>query len=95
MANRWITHLKKYRAAHKGVSLKQAMKQAKKTYKKDGNIVTGGNLSTGGRFGRLKTGGRIKRRRRKKKEGMLKVYIFYFRVLWWQMAHLSHCQKDY
>ena len=34
MANPWLTHLKKYRAAHPGLSLGQAMKQAKSTYKK-------------------------------------------------------------
>ena len=34
MPNAWITHLKKYRAAHPGLSLGQAMKQAKSSYKK-------------------------------------------------------------
>ena len=35
MPNAWIiTHLKAYRAKHKGMSLSTAMKQAKKTYKK-------------------------------------------------------------
>ena len=36
MANSWLTHLKKFYAANKskGVSYSQAMKLAKKTYKK-------------------------------------------------------------
>ena len=29
--NPWLQHLKKYKKAHPGISLKQAMKQAKKT----------------------------------------------------------------
>jgi hypothetical protein len=32
--NPWITHLKAYRRKHPRVSLKQAMKSAKKTYTK-------------------------------------------------------------
>ena len=32
--NRWLAHLKKYLKSHPGMSLKQAMKEAKKTYKK-------------------------------------------------------------
>ena len=34
MPNAWITHLKKFRASHPGLTLGQAMKQAKGTYKK-------------------------------------------------------------
>jgi hypothetical protein len=34
MANRWIAHLKKYRAAHPGMSLGDAMKKAAASYKK-------------------------------------------------------------
>ncbi len=34
--NPWITHLKKYKAQHKGMSLTDAMKGAKGTYKKKG-----------------------------------------------------------
>ena len=37
MANPWITHLKKYRAAHKGMSLSAAMKGAKGSYTKKGS----------------------------------------------------------
>lgn len=34
--NPWITHLKKYKSQHKGMSLTDAMKGAKGTYKKKG-----------------------------------------------------------
>ena len=34
MANRWISFLQEYRRKHKGLSLKTAMKQASKVYKK-------------------------------------------------------------
>jgi len=34
MPNAWITHLKAYRAKHPGMSLGQAMKAAKGSYKK-------------------------------------------------------------
>ena len=34
MPNAWISHLKAYRAKHKGMSLGEAMKAAKSTYKK-------------------------------------------------------------
>ena len=66
MANAWIIHLKKYRAAHPGTNLKQTMKQAKKTYKKGGRVVTGRTVISGGR---LKTGGRVRRKKKKKKGG--------------------------
>ena len=70
MANPWLTHLKKYRASNPDVSLKNAMKQAKKTYKKKGgNVVTGGCLTTRGiisKRGRLRTGGMIKKKKKKK-----------------------------
>lgn len=33
MANAWIKHLTSFRKAHKGMSLRDAMKGAKKTYK--------------------------------------------------------------
>ena len=37
MANPWLAHLKKFYAANKTkMSYKQAMKEAKKTYKKEG-----------------------------------------------------------
>lgn len=41
--NAWMTHLKKTMRAHKGKSLGQVMKLAKKTYKKTRR--GGGNLS--------------------------------------------------
>ena len=57
--NPWLQHLKKYKKAHPGISLKQAMKQAKKTYKKGGNISkTGARLRTGGKIS--KTGSRLR-----------------------------------
>ena len=34
MANPWLIHLKAFRAKHKGMSLTEAMKKAKATYKK-------------------------------------------------------------
>ena len=34
MPNRWISFLQEYRRKHKGLSLKTAMKQASKVYKK-------------------------------------------------------------
>jgi len=34
--NPWITHLKKYKNDHKGMSLTEAMKGASSTYKKKG-----------------------------------------------------------
>ena len=34
MANAWMTHLKKYKNSHPGMSLTEAMKGASKTYKK-------------------------------------------------------------
>ena len=40
MANAWITHLKVYRAKHKGMTLSAAMKGAAKTYKKKGPGAT-------------------------------------------------------
>jgi len=40
MANPWITHLKAYRAKHKGMTLSAAMKAAAKTYKKKGPGAT-------------------------------------------------------
>jgi hypothetical protein len=33
-SNPWMAHLKKVRASNKGMSLKEAMKKAKATYKK-------------------------------------------------------------
>jgi hypothetical protein len=33
-SNPWMVHLKKVRASNKGMSLKEAMKKAKETYKK-------------------------------------------------------------
>lgn len=33
MANKWISFLQEYRRKHKGLSLKDAMKQASKVYK--------------------------------------------------------------
>ena len=35
--NPWITHLKKFKSAHKGMSLTEAMKGASATYKKKGS----------------------------------------------------------
>ena len=34
MPNKWITHVKKYHSDHPELNYKQAMQQAKKTYKK-------------------------------------------------------------
>ena len=34
MPNAWIAHVKAYRAKHAGISLGEAMKKAKATYKK-------------------------------------------------------------
>ena len=36
MANKWLKFLKEYRARHKGMSLREAMKGASKEYKKGG-----------------------------------------------------------
>ena len=34
----WIEHVKKYREEHPGISYKEALKEAAKTYKKGGKI---------------------------------------------------------
>lgn len=49
--NAWMTHLKKTMRAHKGKSLGQVMKMAKKTYKKTrrGGGVASNAATTGGR----------------------------------------------
>lgn len=40
----WITHVKKYREAHPGISYKEALKEAKKTYSKTQAKQKGGDL---------------------------------------------------
>jgi hypothetical protein len=64
MANAWIKHLTAFRNSHKGMSLRDAMKGAKKTYKRTKTAV--------GKAVKAVTKKR-RRRRRKGKKGTKKV----------------------
>ena len=41
--SKWLSHVKKTMKAHKGKSLKQVLKMAKKTYSKGGSYYMGGS----------------------------------------------------
>ena len=41
--SKWLAHVKKTMKAHKGKSLKQVLKMAKKTYSKGGSYYMGGS----------------------------------------------------
>ena len=65
MANAWLTHVKKYRKAHPNVNFKEALKQAKKMYKKGGCLKIWACLKTDGC---LHVGGKVKKRKKRKKK---------------------------
>ena len=75
--SKWLTHVKKTMKAHKGKSLKQVLKMAKKTYRGGADAVESGPShtveaaapSTPGALSPAAVGGRRRRTARKTRKG--------------------------